>query len=83
MRLPVSKWGNSLAVRLPDNYVRQFGIISGDYLDATVSLGGEMHITPCRTAVDKSVMLKKITSLYKTLPQTTCVMKALREETRY
>ena len=30
MRLQISKWGNSLAVRLPASYTKQAGVNSGD-----------------------------------------------------
>jgi antitoxin MazE len=83
MRLQVSKWGNSLAVRLPANYAKYTGIASGDYLEATITPGGEMHLAPCAPVADKAALLKKISALQKTLPQTRSVMDTLREEARY
>jgi len=83
MRLQVSKWGNSLAVRLPANYARQSGIASGDYLEATVTASGEIRITPGTATIDKAALLKKLATLHKSMPQTTSVMEALREEARY
>lgn len=83
MRLQVSKWGNSLAVRLPANYAKQSGIASGDYLEATVTASGEMHLALSAPVPDKSVLLKKLSALHKTMPQTTSVIEALREEARY
>ncbi|MBI5429986.1 MAG: AbrB/MazE/SpoVT family DNA-binding domain-containing protein [Nitrosomonadales bacterium] len=83
MRLQVSKWGNSLAVRLPANYAKQSGVSSGDYLEATITASGEMRLVPGAPAVDKAVLLKKLSALHKALPQTTSVMDALRKEARY
>ena len=83
MRLQVSKWGNSLAVRLPANYAKQSGVSSGDYLEATITAGGEMRLIPSAPAVDKTALLKKLAALRKILPQTTSVMEELRKETRY
>jgi antitoxin MazE len=83
MRLQVSKWGNSLAVRLPANYAKQSGVSSGDYLEATISASGEMRLMPSAPAVNKADLLKKLSALHKTLPKTTSVIDSLREEARY
>lgn len=83
MRLQVSKWGNSLAVRLPAAYAKQSGIHNGDYMEATITPGGEMHLAPSASSADKSDLLKKLSALHKAFPQTTSVMDALREEARY
>ena len=83
MRLQVSKWGNSLAVRLPATYAKQSGIHNGDYLEATITPGGEMHLAPSVTSTNKSDLLKKLSALHQTLPKTTSVMDTLREEARY
>ena len=34
VKLQVAKWGNSLAVRLPNEYVRQAGLRAGDSVEA-------------------------------------------------
>jgi len=83
MRLQVSKWGNSLAVRLPASYAKQSGIQSGDYLEATITPGGEMRLIPGTVSADKTNLLKALASLHTSLPQTTSVMDALRDEARY
>ena len=83
MRLQVSKWGNSLAVRLPANYAKQSGIANGDYLEATVTASGEIHLVPSAPVADKSVLLNKLSALHKSFPQTASVMDMLREEARY
>lgn len=83
MRLQVSKWGNSLAVRLPASYAKQSGVTGGDYLEATISASGELRLVPSTPPVDKTAMLKKLSALHKSLPQTTSVMEKLRKEARY
>ncbi len=83
MRLQVSKWGNSLAVRLPANYAKQSGIHKGDYLEASITPSGEIRLTPNASEADKTGLLKKLSALHKTLPQTNSVMDLLREEARY
>lgn len=83
MRLQTAKLGNSLAVRLPANYAKQSSVSSGDYLEATISACGKMRLMPSSPAVNKANLLKKLSALHKTLPQTTSVIDALREEARY
>ncbi len=83
VRLQISKWGNSLAVRLPASYTKQAGITTGDYLEAKIDASGEMHLAPSTPKVDKALMLKKIFALHKNLPQTKSVMNALRNDARY
>jgi antitoxin MazE len=38
--MQVAKWGNSLAVRLPQRLVRQLGLKEGDEVDLRVDGGG-------------------------------------------
>ena len=83
MRLQIAKWGNCLAVRLPASYARQVNLSSGDYLEATIDAGGEMHLVPGAPKADKAAMLKKIAALHKVLPQTASVMATLRNDARY
>jgi antitoxin MazE len=83
VRLQISKWGNSLAVRLPASYTKQVGVTTGDYLEAKIDSSGEMHLAPSAPKVDKALMLKKISALHKSLPQTKSVMDAMRKDTRY
>lgn len=83
MRLQVSKWGNSLAVRLPANYAKQSGVSNGDYLEATITTSGEMHLIPSMPATNKSALLEKLLALHRSLPKTTSVIDALRDEARY
>lgn len=83
VRLQISKWGNSLAVRLPASYTKQAGVTTGDYLEAKIDASGEMHLLPSAPKVDKALMLKKISALHKNLPRTKSVMDALRKDARY
>ncbi|MBC7623330.1 MAG: AbrB family transcriptional regulator [Aeromicrobium sp.] len=83
MRLQVAKWGNSLAVRLPASYTRQSGIANGDYLQANVDASGEIRLLPNKQVADRAAVLKRVSALHKTLPQTRAVVNALRKEVRY
>ncbi len=45
MRTRISKWGNSLAVRIPKAFVAEAGLEDGAAVDISVS-GGQIIVTP-------------------------------------
>jgi len=51
IELTVSKWGNSLAVRLPAESVKRIGVGAGDTLIAEVSADGRLVLAPEGRAV--------------------------------
>ena len=50
----VSKWGNSLAVRLPAESARQLGVAEGDTLLAEIAPGGRLILSTEARAVGKA-----------------------------
>ena len=54
MELVVSKWGNSLAVRLPAESAKRIGVGEGDTLIAEVSADGRLVLAPEGRAVGKA-----------------------------
>jgi antitoxin MazE len=44
MNLHIAKWGNSLAVRIPMEYIRRTGLKEGDTVQASLSADGTMTI---------------------------------------
>jgi antitoxin MazE len=82
MKLLISKWGNSLAVRLPALYTRAAGIKEGDSLEAEMSPSGRMTLMPDRS-FDKAAFLKKIQKLRAAMPMTSSTVEAMRAEDRY
>jgi antitoxin MazE len=54
MELMVSKWGNSLAVRLPAESVKRIGVGEGDTLIAEVSADGRLVLAPEGRAIGKA-----------------------------
>ncbi len=83
MDLQVTKWGNSLAVRLPASYAKKIGIHIGDYLTASINKNGELHLVPNHNYVGKRAVLEKIRSMHQSFPRTTSVFDALRTDARY
>jgi len=54
MELMVSKWGNSLAVRLPAESAKRIGVSEGDTLIAEVLADGRLVLAPEGRAVGKT-----------------------------
>ena len=67
MRLQLAKWGNSLAVRLPVDYLRAAGLKEGDEVEAEVTPLGEIRLTPTQ-AFDKAAFLERLGRLHGRLP---------------
>lgn len=47
MKIQIGKWGNSLAVRIPSNVVKDLGLADGANLDITTAEGA-MILKPAR-----------------------------------
>lgn len=82
MRLQITKWGNSLAVRLPTEYLQVAGLKEGDELDAEVSPSGEILLMPPQK-FDKTAFLNRLGRLRAALPMTTSTVDELRRAERY
>ncbi|MDO8332074.1 MAG: AbrB/MazE/SpoVT family DNA-binding domain-containing protein [Fluviicoccus sp.] len=52
MSLQITKWGNSLAVRLPSALIRQTGWHAGDEIDVTVTAEGEVILKPAAASTN-------------------------------
>ena len=81
MNLQIAKWGNSLAVRIPADYVRQIGIKEGDRLQAYLGADGALNLRPARWS--RKAFAQEITRDTQALPMGTSVMEQLRQEARY
>ena len=82
MHLQIAKWGNSLAVRIPADYVRQIGIKDGDQLVAQVGPDGALNLRPPAQWSRKAFALE-LAKDAKSLPKGTSVMEQLRKDARY
>ena len=54
MKLVVTKWGNSLALRLPVETTRRIGVGEGDTLIAEVLLDGRLVLAPKSRGIGKA-----------------------------
>lgn len=79
--LQIAKWGNSLAVRIPADYVRQIGVKEGDQLEAHIGADGALNLRPGQWS--REAFAAELGRDRRSLPMGTSVMEKLREEARY
>ena len=82
MKLQFSKWGNSLAVRLPAAFVRTIGAKAGDSVEAEIDSLGKITLTPAQT-FDMAAFLKKIGKQRDEMPMTYITVAEIRKNERY
>lgn len=80
--LNVAKWGNSLAVRLPAEYVQAAGLCEGDSVQVLVGRTGEITLIPGRPFA-KAGFLARLRRLRGRMPMTRPVVERMRREARY
>jgi len=81
MHLQIAKWGNSLAVRIPADYLRQIGVKEGDQLEVHLGADGALNLRPAQWS--RKVFATELGLDKKTLPMGTSVMEQLRQGARY
>jgi len=82
MELMVSKWGNSLAVRLPAESAKRIGIGEGDTLIAEVSADGRLVLAPEGRAIGKAES-RRLRQFLGRQKETAPVVGHMRREARY
>lgn len=81
MKLRVCKWGNSLALRLPQELVRRAGLKAGDTVQAFLAADGALTIR--KEPWDRRAFSEKLAKARETMQMSDSVMEELRSETRY
>lgn len=81
MNLQIAKWGNSLAVRIPADFVREIGIKEGDQLEVHLGADGALNLRPAGWS--RKAFAQELSEQRKKLPMDTSVIEMLREEARY
>ncbi len=81
MDLQIAKWGNSLALRIPSEVVRQLGLREGATVQAQLTVDGSLSIRPPRW--DRKAFALELTEARRTMPMSKSVMAELRSGTRY
>ena len=78
----IRRWGNSLAVRLPADCLRQAGLQEGDEIDIVVGPGGRLSLEPLRK-LDRSALAADLRQLQATMPLTPSVIEQCRAGERW
>lgn len=81
MDLQVSKWGNSLALRIPAEVVRQLGLSEGAVVEAQLTVDGSLSIRPTRW--NRKAFARELDDARNAMPMSPSVMEALRGGARY
>ena len=81
MDLQIAKWGNSLALRIPAEWVRQLGLREGATVDAQLTADGGVAIRPA--AFDRRAFADELAKAHAEMPMTESVMDELRRNARY
>ena len=81
MNIRVSKWGDGLALRIPDAFIKEIQLKDGDMVEATQSGEGTLVIRPQK--LDRKTLAKMAREFRATLKMGTSVMDELRSEARY
>ena len=81
MDLQVTRWGNSLALRIPSEVVRRLGLREGATVKAHLTVDGTLSIRPARW--DRKAFALELTEARSAMPMSEPVMEELRHEARY
>ena len=81
MNLQIAKWGNSLALRLPAEIVRRFGLHEGDTLDVRLTPDGALTLRPAGWS--RRAFAAELDATRAELPMGHSVIEDLRRGARY
>ncbi len=82
VELTVSKWGNSLALRLPAESARRIGVGEGDTLIAEVSADGRLILAAEGRAIGKAES-RRLRRFLERQKETAPVVADMRRAARY
>lgn len=81
MNLQISKWGNSLALRIPSDVVRRLGLREGATVEAQLGVDGTLSIRP--THWSRKAFALELAEGRGAMPVSESVMQELRGGARY
>ena len=81
LNIQISKWGNSLALRIPATLIKQIQLKDGDQVEATLSKDGAIIIRPQK--LDRKAIAAQLKAFRDTLKMGKSVMDEVRSEARY
>jgi antitoxin MazE len=81
MDLQVAKWGNSLALRIPSEVVRQLGLREGATVEAQLTVDGTLSIRPAQW--NRKAFAIELTQARSSIPMSGPVLEEVRSSARY
>jgi antitoxin MazE len=81
MNLQIAKWGNSLALRIPAEYLRSAGIKEGDRVEASLTVDGGLTIRPATW--NRKAFARELAAAREAMPMGKSVMDEVRHGGRY
>jgi antitoxin MazE len=70
MELQIGKWGNSLAVRLPAQLVKELGVSEGSVVRAEVLGDHMLRLEPRPKQLDRGTFVAQLRKLHQSMPVT-------------
>jgi antitoxin MazE len=86
MQITVSKWGNSLAVRIPVEVARELNLADGTQVECSISASGAIELKPPSNETDSDWLKAHFAAVNKRLSGvkvTTPTYILLKENERY
>jgi len=81
MDLQVTKWGNSLALRIPSEVVRRLGLREGSTVEAQLTVDGSLSIRPAQW--NRKAFALELTEARSAMPMSEPVIEEQRSGARY
>ena len=81
MNIQISKWGNSLALRIPAAFIKEIKLKDGDKVEATLSRDGSLIIRPQK--LERKEIAAQLRAFRATLKMGKSVMEEVRSKARY
>ncbi len=81
IHMQIARWGNSLAVRIPAEFVRQIGAKEGDRLRAHVGADGALNLRAATWS--RKAFAQELATSSKSMPLGASVIGQLRQDARY
>lgn len=81
MDLQVTKWGNSLALRIPAEIVRRLGLREGATVQAHLTIDGTLSIRPAQW--NRTEFAIELTEVRSAMPISESVIQQVRSGARY
>ena len=81
MNIQISKWGNSLALRIPSELLKEAHLKEGDSVSVTMTPDGAIALRSNKT--DRKSLIRELQNLRDSMPLSKSVINSMRNSSRY